>query len=427
MSIKNIFSAALCLLIVSGGIFTASAQETARLERATPEEVGMDSAHLAFADAAIERAISAGDIPGAVLAVVRNGKMAYIKAFGNRRVVPETELMTENTIFDMASCTKPVAVATSAMILVERGCLRLLDPVSDFIPSFKNWRGADGKRRTIRIIDLMTHTSGLPSYITVQRLERDYGSATGETLLNYICTCRREFEPQSDFLYSCLNYIALQYIVESVSGMSLRDFARENIFAPLGMAHTDFIPCTETSGTWTAASTPCWAVDGEDWTADIAPTERLKTGQILCGVVQDPLARIPHGGISGNAGLFSTADDLALFCAALLGGGAVNGTRILSPLAVDVMTRVPRAVSTLGRTPGWDIFTPYSSVNGDLFSPDTYGHTGHTGTSIVIDPDNDTAVILLANSVHPDEGHSMVRLRSLVANAVAASLRCPAE
>ena len=143
---------------------------------------------------------------------------------------------------------------------------------------------------------------------------------------------------------------------------------------------------------------------------------------MLRGQVHDPLARILNGGISGNAGVFSCAEDIALLCAALQNGGEWNGRRILSPLGVKTMRSVPRATASLGRTLGWDCFTAYASNNGDLFSPNTYSHTGYTGTSIVIDPDTDTSVILLINAVHPEDGHSVVRLRSLVSNAVAASI-----
>lgn len=155
---------------------------------------------------------------------------------------------------------------------------------------------------------------------------------------------------------------------------------------------------------------------------NVAPTEKQPDGSVLCGQVHDPLARVMNGGISGNAGVFSCAEDIAVLCAALQNGGEWNGRRILSPLGVKAMRTVPRATATLGRTLGWDSFTAYASNNGDYFGPNTYGHTGYTGTSIIIDPDNDTSVILLVNAVHPEDGHSMVRLRSLVANVVAASI-----
>ena len=388
------------------------------LPRVAPEQVGMDSRHLQYADQAIETAIVEDGIPGAVLAVVRHGKMAYLKAYGNRRVYPKTEPMTTNTVFDMASCSKSMSTAISTLILAEQGKLRMLDPVSRYIPDFKDWESADGKeKQTIRIADLMTHTSGLPPYAPVAEVSKQYGSPNPDGLMEYIATCPRDFRPQTDFQYSCLNYITLQHIIETVSGQSLRQFAKEHIFDVLGMTHTDYLPCIQDKkGNWVNTE------DLPEWASLIAPTEKQPNGQVLCGQVHDPLARIMNGGISGNAGVFSCAEDIAVLCAALQNGGEWNGRRILSPLGVKAMRTVPRATASLGRTLGWDCFTAYASNNGDFLSPNTYGHTGYTGTSIVIDPDTDTSVILLINAVHPEDKHSVVRLRSLVANAVAASI-----
>ena len=395
------------------------------LQRVAPEQVGMDSRHLLYADEAIETAIANKDIPGAVLAVVRNGKMAYLKAYGNKRVYPNTEPMTVNTIFDMASCSKSMSTAICTHILAERGKLRLLDPVSLYIPEFKSWVSEDGKdKKIIRIADLLTHTSGLPPYAPTSELEKQYGSPSPDGMIEYIANCRRDFKPQTDFQYSCLNYITLQRIIETVSRQSLRDFARENLFDVLGMTHTDYLPCKrDKDGKWINTADAHWATSTEgDWHSLIAPTEKQSDGSVLCGQVHDPLARVMNGGISGNAGVFSCAEDIAVLCAALQNGGEWNGHRILSPLGVKAMHTVPRATATLGRTLGWDNFTAYASNNGDYFSPNTYGHTGYTGTSIIIDPDNNTSVILLVNAVHPEDGHSMVRLRSLIANVVAASI-----
>ena len=388
------------------------------LPRVAPEQVGMDSRHLQYADQAIETAIVEDGIPGAVLAVVRHGKMAYLKAYGNRRVYPKTEPMTTNTVFDMASCSKSMSTAISTLILAEQGKLRMLDPVSRYIPNFKDWESADGKeKQTIRIADLMTHTSGLPPYAPVAEVSKQYGSPNPDGLMEYIATCPRDFRPQTDFQYSCLNYITLQHIIETVSGQSLRQFAKEHIFDVLGMTHTDYLPCIQDKkGNWVNTE------DLPEWASLIAPTEKQPNGQVLCGQVHDPLARIMNGGISGNAGVFSCAEDIAVLCAALQNGGEWNGRRILSPLGVKAMRTVPRATASLGRTLGWDCFTAYASNNGDFLSPHTYGHTGYTGTSIVIDPDTDTSVILLINAVHPEDKHSVVRLRSLVANAVGASI-----
>ena len=393
------------------------------LQRVAPEQVGMDSRKLMYADEAIEEAIANKEIPGAVLAVVRNGKMAYLKAYGNKRIYPNMEPMTANTIFDMASCSKSMSTAICTMILAERGKIRLLDPVSRYIPGFKDWESEDGKdKKVIRITDLLTHSSGLPPYAPAAELEKKYGSPNPTGLMEYIAGCKRDFKPQTDFQYSCPNFITLQHIIEAVSGQSLRDFARENIFNVLGMNHTDYLPCQrDKNGQWVnTANSRLSTLDFQ--LTRVAPTEKQPNGQVLCGQVHDPLARILNGGISGNAGVFSCAEDIAILCAALQNGGEWNGRRILSPQGVKAMRTVPRSTAALGRSLGWDVFTAYASNSGDFFSPNTYGHTGYTGTSIVIDPDNDTSVILLINAVHPEDGHSVVRLRSLVANVVASSL-----
>ena len=393
------------------------------LQRVAPEQVGMDSRKLMYADEAIEEAIANKEIPGAVLAVVRNGKMAYLKAYGNKRIYPNTEPMTANTIFDMASSSKSMSTAICTMILAERGKIRLLDPVSRYIPGFKDWESEDGKdKKVIRITDLLTHSSGLPPYAPAAELEKKYGSPNPTGLMEYIAGCKRDFKPQTDFQYSCLNFITLQHIIEAVSGQSLRDFARENIFNVLGMNHTDYLPCQRDKNCqWVnTANSRLSTLDFQ--LTRVAPTEKQPNGQVLCGQVHDPLARILNGGISGNAGVFSCAEDIAILCAALQNGGEWNGRRILSPQGVKAMRTVPRSTAALGRSLGWDVFTAYASNSGDFFSPNTYGHTGYTGTSIVIDPDNDTSVILLINAVHPEDGHSVVRLRSLVANVVASSL-----
>lgn len=383
-------------------LFFAIQISAQHLPQVLPEQVGMSSQQLQHADLAINQAIANKEIPGAVLAVVKDGKMAYLKAYGNKEVYPTTVPMDVNIVFDLASLTKPVSTAISAMILVERGQLRLLNRVNQYIPDFKPW--SDGKKkRDIRVIDLMTHTSGLPSYAPIQKAEEAKGDNRPDQLINYIAAVDREFEPQTDFQYSCLNYITLQRIIETISKQDLRTFAKQNIFEVLGMKHTDYLPVGETL-------------------ARTAPTEKLKEGNVLIGIVHDPLARIMNLGISGNAGLFSDAKDLGILVAALQNDGELNGKRILSPMGVRTMRTVPRNTASIGRSPGWDVFTPYSSNNGDLFGPNTYGHTGYTGTSITIDPDANTAVILLTNRAHPSDGGEVVRLRSLIANIVAASV-----
>ncbi|GHT38242.1 esterase [Bacteroidia bacterium] len=384
-------------IISLGLLFSVQVAVAQPLERVIPELVGIDCRRLQYADEAILQAIADKEIPGAVLAVVHKDKMAYLKAYGNKQVYPKTVAMDVNTVFDMASVSKSMSTAIAVMQLVERGKIRLRDRVSLYIPAFAD---------NIRIVDLLTHTSGLPPYAPVDSLQKVYGAPNRDGLIGYIATCRRDFQPTTGFQYSCLNFITLQRIVEIVSGQSLRDYVKANLFDVLGMTHTDYQPAGETL-------------------KRVAPTEKQKDGSVLHGVVHDPLARIMNGGISGNAGVFSDANDLAILSAALLNNGEYRGNRILSPLSVAAMRTVPREVSAFGRALGWDVFSDYASNSGDLLGKNTYGHTGYTGTSLVIDPDHEVAVILLTNRVHPEDVSSVVRLRSLVANAVAASLECP--
>lgn len=380
----------------------------AHLRVVSPRKVHLSEDKLAKADSAILDAISRKEIPGAVLGIVRHGCMAYKKAYGCRQVYPTIEPMTTETIFDMASCSKSMSTAISVMQLCENGMLRLTDPVANYIPDFSNWKDGEGNTATIRIQHLLTHTSGLPAYASVESLKKKYGAPNPEGLLEHICQVKRQFKPGTDFQYSCLNYIVLQNIIQKCTGQSLKDYAREHIFLPLGMHHTFYLPIGE---------------DYSRWTNLIAPTTRQDDGSVLRGQVHDPLARIMNGGISGNAGVFSTVDDIALLCATLQNGGRWKGARILSEQTVLTMRTVPEWAKEFGRTYGWDVSSPYASCNGELLSSETYGHTGYTGTSIVIDPVNDISIILLVNAVHPIDGPSrMVRLRSLISNIVASAL-----
>lgn len=389
------------MLFMGVSALFASAQ---RLQKVLPEQVGLDSRKLALADSALTAEVNAKNIPGAVLAVVRHGKMAYLKAFGNRSVYPKVEKMTTETIFDMASCSKPIGTATSAMKLLEQGKFRLLDPVNRYVPAFKNWKPGTRDEETIRIIHLMTHTSGLPAYGPTDQLAKKYGSPNPEGMMEYISTCKRDTCPEIRMRYSCLNFITLQNVIQNVSGMLLKDYARKNIFEPLGMYHTCYQPA-------------------DSLLPLIAPTEKQKDGSVLRGQVHDPLARVMNGGNSGNAGLFTCAEDLGIYVAMLLNHGEWNGVRILSPNAVKKMTTMPYGFEKFGRSLGWDLHSAYASCNGDLFSDNTFGHTGYTGTTVVVDPDADLGLIMLINAVHPEDGHGVVRLRSVISNIVASSIK----
>lgn len=263
------FKTSFIFLLLTSCLTTLFAQP---LQRVKPEEVNLNSLKLKSADSAIYAAIRKGQIPGAVLAVVRHGKLAYLKAYGYKQTFPSRKPMTENTIFDLASLTKPLATAISAMILVERGQLDLNDSVSKYIPDYRNWTYPSGVTRSIKIKDLMTHTSGLPAYAPYERLRVSLGSPNPEGFMKYISGVNRLYAPETDFTYSCLNFITLQHVIERITKQSLRDFTQQNIYDVLGMKYTDFKPSEELL----------------PW---VAPTERTKEGVLLRGVVQDPLAR----------------------------------------------------------------------------------------------------------------------------------------
>jgi uncharacterized protein YbbC (DUF1343 family)/CubicO group peptidase (beta-lactamase class C family) len=339
-------------------------------------------------DAIVRDAIHDEQIPGAVLLVWHNGQVVYRKAFGNRAVEPRREAMTVDTIFDIASLTKVVATNTAVMQLVQKGEVRLNDPVAKYIPEF----GANGKQ-DITVRNLLTHFSGLRPDID---LTPAWEGRDAALRLSFAET--PAYPPGSRFVYSDTNFIALGALVERVSGTPLDAYCAKKIFTPLRMTHTRFLPPA-------------------DWRRRIAPTEFDEQAKMLRGVVHDPRAR-RMGGVAGHAGVFSTADDLARFAQALL-----NGSPVLSREMVEKMTTPQQPpTATVLRGFGWDIDSPFSSNRGELLPVGSFGHTGFTGTSMWIDPTTRTFVILLANSVHPRGKGSAVALRTKVATAVAAAL-----
>jgi len=387
--------------------FGPAACRKAGVKSGRPAEAGLSAAQMKLVEDLMNDSLRRGDIPGAVVIVGRRGRVVLRQAFGSSQIVPRRLPMTEDALFDAASLTKPVATATSFMVLVEQGRISLTEKVRDHIPEFEPAAGAEESAapEPVRIWHLLTHTSGLPSYVPsteAEDIETMFGpSLATEDLVKAIARLPRSGPPGRDFRYSCLGYITLAHILQKVTGRSLADFAAEHIFKPLGMRHTTFNPSP-------ALREKC------------VPTQVLK-GEPLRGVVHDPLARL-QGGVSGNAGLFTTADDLAVFCQMLLDGGAFRGRRVLSPLSVRRMTEVFPAASFAGRGLGWDLDSAYATSGGDLFGPKSYGHTGYTGTSIWIDPETRTFVLFLSNRVHPDDKGSIVALRSRLANVVAAGV-----
>ena len=360
--------------------------------------------HFNEIDAAILESIETGALPGAVVVITHHGETVYRKAFGDRSLEPVIEPMTVETIFDLASLTKVIATAPSVMALVDDGEIHLHDPVSDYIPGFEQY----GKTE-ITIAHLLTHVSGLRPDFPLEDEFEGFDIAIDRATKE-----RPESMPGQQFVYSDINFLLLGAIVEEVSGQTLDVFSHRRIFGPLGMANTLFLPA-------------------RDMRDRIAPTEacgRLAwpcggpNAEMLRGTVHDPTAR-RMGGVAGHAGLFGTADDLALFGAMMLGTGRIapDGPVVLSSHTVARMTTSatpPHLDESRGL--GWDIDSRFSSNRGDLFSERSYGHTGFTGTSIWIDPETSTVVVFLSNRVHPDGTGNVNELRGRVATLAAAAV-----
>jgi uncharacterized protein YbbC (DUF1343 family)/CubicO group peptidase (beta-lactamase class C family) len=356
----------------------------------TPGTAHAEQDRFAPLDALLKDAVEKGQAPGAVLLVGHNGSLVYRKAYGYRALDPNKEPMTVDTIFDMASLTKVMATTSCVMRLVQLGQVKLNDPVAKYIPEF-----AQNGKDDVTVRQLLTHYSGLRPDLDLKQywsgLEEGYKRANAEKLIN---------PPGSAFVYSDINFVVLGELVQKVSGVPLDQYSQTYIFGPLGMTSTRFLPPAE-------------------WKPRIAPTERdERSGQMLRGMVHDPTAR-QMGGVAGDAGVFSTADDVAKFAQALLNGGAP----VFSPWIVEKMTtpqQPPNLTDVRGL--GWDIDSAFSSNRGDLLPVGSFGHTGFTGTSLWIDPTTNTYIILLTNAVHIKQGN-VIALRSEVATAAAAALQ----
>ena len=345
----------------------------------------------------IEQAIGESKMPGCIVGVGNRDGLFYQKAFGMRSLDPAVP-MTLDTVFDMASITKPVATATSIMQLVEQGKLRLKDKVSSLFPEF-----AVNEKEPITLEHLLLHTSGLiPDNPLADYLQGP------EIAWQKILQLKLSAPVGTSFKYSDVNFIVLGKIVEKVSGKTLDVYAKENIFEPLKMTETGYVP-------------------PENLHARCAPTEK-RDDRWMQGQVHDPRA-YELGGIAGHAGLFSTVSDLSLYAKSML--ETLNGKSnkslershrgVLSPSTLETMTRgylVPGGVRGLG----WDKRTGFSTNRGDLLSDRAFGHGGFTGTVLWIDPGKDLFFVFLSNRVHP-EGKGLVNpLAGKIANQIVAHL-----
>lgn len=381
----------------------------AQLRLVKPETEFVSSVALARMDSVIKDEIAKHRLPGAVVLVGRKGHIVWQKPYGSRAIEPTQEAMTADTIFDLASLTKVVATATSIMILVERGKVRLRDPVSVYIPELKG----DG-RDAITIEQLLIHRSGYAPDFDLRERWNGYDEAIKRLIKEPLRN-----SPGTRFVYSDIGYIALGEVVKRVSGMPLDQFAKQNIFVPLHMNDTGFRPAASLH----ARIAPTEKRRGQlSYLGDTATNIGAEGDVWLRGQVHDPTS-YRMGGVAGHAGLFSTAKDLAIYCQMILNGGQYNGVRVLSVLSVAEMTR-PRLISNTGATRGlgWDINSSYSTNRGELFPLGSFGHTGFTGTSIWIDPSSQMFVVFLSNRVHPDGKGDVGPLRGRVASIVAGAI-----
>lgn len=363
-------------------------------------------------DAAVESLLARGGAPGAVVLIGRSDGVVFRRAYGRRAVVPDVEPMTVDTVFDLASVTKAVATATSVMWLVEAGRIDLDAPISGVLPQFTG-----GGRERITVRHLLTHTSGLPAVNPLP----DYEGGR-EAAIRRILGLALESPPGARVRYSDLGFIVLGVLVERVTGRRLDEFARDELFEPLGMRDTRFVLAAD-EGRRAPVAAERRARDA-GWFARVAPTERAERrgGVVVRGAAHDPRAwRL--GGVAGNAGLFSTGDDLARFARMLLGRGELDGVRVLQEATVLEMVRPRRLPGGPRRALGWD--------TGRVgLSEAAFGHGGFTGTSFWVDPEHDVFVILLTNRVHPDgrgDVQPLVRALGPLAVAAAAEAAPPLE
>lgn len=345
---------------------------------------------------AVNAAIASGQTPGAVVLVGRGHEVLLHQAYGHGMLFPQQRPMLPDSIFDLASVTKPVAAATAVMQMVEQRQLALSQPVCEWLPGFD-------PRITVR--HLLTHSSGLQPY---KNYLSEWGDSVppGQRRRRVIADIARlplQYPPGEGFAYSCLNAVVLASLVRAASGVPLDRYFREHVAGPLGLKDTRFH-----LGAMNRAATRC------------AATERLPGG-VLCGVVHDEIARY-LGGVGGNAGLFGTAADLSRFMRMVLAGGELDGVRVLRKKTVALMTTPQLTLGKLQRGLGWDINTAYTpSVRGN-FPAGSFGHTGYTGTSVWADPASRVYLIVLTNRVHISREANVMPLRRKLANIVAKHL-----
>ncbi|HZU12433.1 MAG TPA: serine hydrolase domain-containing protein [Chloroflexota bacterium] len=360
-------------------------------------------------------AVAAGEVPGAVALVRQHGEVVLHDAYGFAAIEPEPIPMRPDTIFDLASLTKPLATTPVILRLVEEGALALDAPLDRYLPALA---GTNLGAATIE--RLLTHTSGLPAHFPI------YSRATSrEDVLRVIADLPFSYQPGTRVEYSCLGFITLGLLAEHVTGTTLDRLADSMVFAPLGPHTTGYrLDFPAERFAWTERGT---TYEKGTMEAMGEAYGRLRT-DFHPGEVHDGNAHYAMGGVSGNAGLFGTAEDVGVLGQMWLDGGIFAGTRILQPETVAAAIIDRTLGLEEGRGLGWVINRPsevFPRSVGSRLSRRTFGHTGFTGTSIWIDPEDDLVIVLLTNRVHPtvDDGMTNIRLRHRFHDAVATALK----
>jgi CubicO group peptidase (beta-lactamase class C family) len=436
-------------------------------------------------------AIAVGTVPGGVVVIGRGGKVVFHQAYGSRKLDGErgldgspapAEPMTEDTIFDIASLTKPLATATAVMQLYEQGKVAFDDPVQKYLPDFNS--GNDPQRANVTVRMLLTHTSGEPEDI---RLDDPWGLNRADKAegIRRALTTPLESPPGEYFSYADINYILLGALIEKLTGAPEDVYVQQNVFAPLGMQETRYLPPAKAcgphlmrgpaigwapapiggmpgdcpAGTWSTSLLPRIAPTVPDDESRNDPGKNPDFGFLLRGAVFDPSTR-RMGGVAGHAGVFSTVHDVSLYAQALLDRLANRPSKFpLKQATLELMTTPEQPGHTaqqveaannasreaIAKTPntydpllaprypairgqnlrgfGWDIDTAYSGTRGMIFPIGSFGHTGFTGTSLWIDPSSDTYVILFTSAIDPRDDPPIAYLRGDIATAAARALQ----
>lgn len=374
---RNWFLLALwCCACTAGSVAVASSVPDRALDSTRLDSVPLDTAHLTRM---IENELAVSHIPGAVVLIGQGNRILYRQAFGLRSLIPVRQPMQIDTVFDIASLTKVVATTPAIMQLVEQGKLQLNRPVADYWPDF----AAHGKG-TMTVQQLLTHTSGLRPDLDL-RTAWQGGIQARARMIDETPVAR----PGMRFIYSDINFMVLAELVQRLSGLPFEQYCQTHIFQPLGMTHTRFLPPAS-------------------WQKIITPND-IQDGVLRWGQVQDPTA-FRMGGVAGHAGVFSTVDDLARFAQMLV---APEHT-VLSSSSIRAMQHAYPVPGGVIRGLGWDKHSPYSFQLDSAFGPQSFGHTGYTGTMLWIDPQRQRYVIVLANPLHPAHQGSVLHLRRLV-------------